>query len=82
MNSYSTINSKKNDSLTKTKNNEEAKSTIDYNSGDIASNLNIQVKKIISEQQNNLNAEIKKLKILINTKNYNDDIEIQEINSN
>ena len=58
------------------------KSTIDYNSGDIASNLNIQVKKIISEQQNNLNAEIKKLKIQINTKNYNDDIEIQEINSN
>ena len=35
INSYSDINSKKNDSLTKTKNNEEAKSTIDYNNSSI-----------------------------------------------
>jgi len=57
------------------------KNAIDFNSGDIESNLNMQTNKIIIEQQNELNAELKKLNIQINTKNYNDDNEIKKINS-
>ena len=68
MNNYFTVNSRRNDSLTKTRNNEDVRSTIDaekYN------NSTIFIKKNTSLYAFNIKNNIQKKKIKVSSKNKN-----------